>query len=462
MSLIRSVLLGLAAGIAAVSNAASADLPTRKAGPVEYVRICDIGGITGWVMPGSETCVKLSGFVTGQFYAGNLSQQWLWSGNQVTHDGTLAGMKLGLVHGEDVWARDAIGFTARTSTAFDFASNTAYGPLLGHINLFAEAGSGFEAPANDAYLNRAYVTWAGITAGKANSFFSLFGCGETWPCLFSPDRRSWNQPNLMAYTASFSGGFSATLSFESPGTVGASGPGTRIQSNGVDYSDTGNLTYAGQRWPDIVGALNLKQDWGEAQLSGVLHQVDVRGVNGFDSSPIGSENTFGWAVLAGTKIKLPSLSPADVFMIQGVYSRNAIWYSGIPEQMWGENGQVNGNGQQQFIADAYFNGLAWGAPSAWSVEAIFQHFFTPEIYVFPEASVAGLSWSNSAGLISPHMTSWILGADIGWTPVKSLNFDLDLNYQTTNQARPTAYVGLNPWVSNSSGFVGRLRITRNF
>ena len=165
--------------------------------------LCDIGGITGWMMPGSETCVKLSGYVTGHFYAGTLSQQWLWSGNQVTHDGTLAGMKLGLVHGVDGSARDAIGFAARPSTAFDFVSNTAYGPLLGHINLFAEAGSGFEAPANDAYLNRAYVTWAGITAGKANSFFSLFGGGETWPSFFSPDRRGWNQPDLMAYTASF-------------------------------------------------------------------------------------------------------------------------------------------------------------------------------------------------------------------------------------------------------------------
>jgi len=463
MSLSRSVLLASAAGLLGASSAASADLPTRKAAPAtQYVKLCDVGGSSGWLMPGSDTCMKLSGYVTGQVNAGNLSQQWVWFGNQVTHDSTVAGTKLGLVRGQDTWSRDAAGWTTRAVAAFDFASSTAYGPLLGHFEVFADAGNGVEPPPNQAYLNLGYLEWAGLTAGKADSFFSLISVGVTWPALFSPDRQGGNEPNLLAYTASFARGFSATLSLESQGQVGASGPGTNTQSNGVDYSQIGDLTYSGQRWPDIVGALNLKRDWGEAQASGVLHNMDVHGVDGFVLSPVGSEQKVGWAVLAGTKIKLPTLGPEDVFMVQGVYSRNAIRYSGIPVQMWGENGQVDGNGQQQFLADAYFNGLVWGTPSAWSIEAMLQHFLTPETYIFPEASVASLSWSNTGGLISPNMTSWIVGVDIGWTPVTNLNFDVDLDYQTTNQARPTAYVGLNPWVGNSSGFVGRLRITRNF
>ena len=62
MTLIKSILLGSAAGIVAVATAQAADLPTRKAAPVEYVRVCNVGGITGWTLPGSDTCVKFSGY----------------------------------------------------------------------------------------------------------------------------------------------------------------------------------------------------------------------------------------------------------------------------------------------------------------------------------------------------------------------------------------------------------------
>ena len=64
MTLIKSLLLGSAAGIVAVATAQAADLPTRKAAPVEYVRVCNVGGITGWTLPGSDTCVKFSGYMT--------------------------------------------------------------------------------------------------------------------------------------------------------------------------------------------------------------------------------------------------------------------------------------------------------------------------------------------------------------------------------------------------------------
>ena len=76
MTLIKSLLLGSAAGIVAVGAAQAADLPTRKAAPVEYVRVCNVGGITGWTLPGSDTCVKFSGYVTAHFIAGNLSNQY--------------------------------------------------------------------------------------------------------------------------------------------------------------------------------------------------------------------------------------------------------------------------------------------------------------------------------------------------------------------------------------------------
>ncbi len=77
MTLIKSTLLGSAAGILAVAGAQAADLPTHKAAPVvEYVQICNVGGIVGWTLPGSDTCVKLSGYITAQVQGGNLDTQY--------------------------------------------------------------------------------------------------------------------------------------------------------------------------------------------------------------------------------------------------------------------------------------------------------------------------------------------------------------------------------------------------
>ena len=77
MTLMKSLLLGSAAGIVAIASAQAADLPTRKGAPAaEYVRICSITvngkPVVGWTLPGSDTCFKLSGYVTGQVEGGNL------------------------------------------------------------------------------------------------------------------------------------------------------------------------------------------------------------------------------------------------------------------------------------------------------------------------------------------------------------------------------------------------------
>jgi hypothetical protein len=349
------------------------------------------------------------------------------------------------------------------------------------------------------YVNTGYVTWAGITAGKAQSFYSFIGGGDNWNNFFSPDRKGFNEPNLIAYTASFGGGFTATLSAESQGTAGASGGGTN-QTGG--YSSGGNgpavlgpTTFGGERWPDIVGALHVKQGWGEAQVSGVIHNVNVRDYNYFQTATCGitglavcgaQQGKVGWGVDAGVKYNLPSFGAGDDVILTGSYTRNAVWYSGLPDAMNGENGQVNGNGQPMILADSYFNPLtnSFSTPTAWSVSGLLEHHWTPTFYTDLEASVGQLLWSNmgggvfipgvgsfGTGVLSSHTTTWLVGADVGWNPVTNLNFDLELMYQHTQQNAPSANIGtvLNNgafipglWEGTSAGFQGRLRITRYF
>ena len=52
MTLMKSILLASAAGIVSVAAAQAADLPTRKAAPAEYVKICNVGGMAALVRDG--------------------------------------------------------------------------------------------------------------------------------------------------------------------------------------------------------------------------------------------------------------------------------------------------------------------------------------------------------------------------------------------------------------------------
>src|SRR5919112_6388118 len=68
MKLVKSLLLGSAAGLAAVAGAQAADLPVRRAAPVaaapavDYVRVCSTYGAGFFYIPGSsDTCIRIGG-----------------------------------------------------------------------------------------------------------------------------------------------------------------------------------------------------------------------------------------------------------------------------------------------------------------------------------------------------------------------------------------------------------------
>jgi hypothetical protein len=70
---IKSLLIGSAAALVAVSGARAADaIVAAEPEPVEYVRVCDAFGTGYFYIPGTETCLQLSGYVRVQnSYTGN-------------------------------------------------------------------------------------------------------------------------------------------------------------------------------------------------------------------------------------------------------------------------------------------------------------------------------------------------------------------------------------------------------
>src|SRR5260370_13944126 len=75
MKMVRSLILGSAAGLVAMSGVQAADLPV-KAKAVEYVKVCSLYGAGFFYIPGTDTCIKLGGYLridtnfNGSFYDG--------------------------------------------------------------------------------------------------------------------------------------------------------------------------------------------------------------------------------------------------------------------------------------------------------------------------------------------------------------------------------------------------------
>src|SRR5262249_18837843 len=66
MQMVKRLLLGSTAGLVAVAGAQAADLPV-KARPVQYVKICTLYGDGFYYIPGSDTCIRFSGYVRADY-----------------------------------------------------------------------------------------------------------------------------------------------------------------------------------------------------------------------------------------------------------------------------------------------------------------------------------------------------------------------------------------------------------
>ena len=146
---IKSLLIGSAAALAAVSGAQAADaIVAAEPEPMEYVRVCDAFGAGFFYIPGTETCLKIGGYVRTQLdYV----------------DGTGAG-------GND-WET-----FVRAQITLDAREDTEYGTLRSFISVRSEAAGGF---ATATYLDEGYIDIAGLRVGYFNNWWDDGFVGET-------------------------------------------------------------------------------------------------------------------------------------------------------------------------------------------------------------------------------------------------------------------------------------------
>jgi len=442
MKFMKSLFLGSAAGLAAIAGAHAADLPVAKAAPVEYVRVCSTYGAGFFYIPGSDTCLRVSGRVRADYrYAQPFTR-----------------------------AQDAVGFFTRGRIQLDARTATAYGLLRTVVRfelnrgLGTQGGAATGAIANTSNLAQAFVQFGGLTAGRVTSFFDNgdLPTGHFGTLRFSdaPDI------DLLAYTFTFGNGFSATLSLEDSierragifrgadlpafgASIGSAAPLASIP--GVPNS----IVYGGSRVPDVVGNIKYTGTWGTAQLSGAGHQIRVANpyaIGVFSDVP---DTEYGWAVTGQVGVNLPALAPGDAAWIAATYANGALGY------ITGGQGSGLATGLASVVlADAFvdaFGNVSTG--KGWSVAGGLRHYWAPQFRSNFFGSYARISYSGASTL--GDFNELRLGANVIWQPVSGLDLGVE-----------AIYVKLDPqnFVNQSGGFFnnsdnaweGRVRIQRDF
>jgi len=455
MKLVKSLLLGSAAGIAAVAGAQAADLPSRKAAPVEYVRVCSAYGAGFFYIPGTDTCLRVGGRVRAEYTIGTRY------GDTGDAYGTRSRGRL------NVDARTATAYgTLRTFFRYELTVSSGFyaGTIGGNQGIIApgQARNGQGGPGTASNLDLAFIQFGPITAGRAQSFFDFYANDLT----FSTFRTADSRLNLLAYTATFGSGFSATISLEDRNT----GTGQR-ENGGVVGGAT--VPLLGQNFPDLVASLRVDQGWGSAQLSGALTQRSVNNA----ALAVKNQDEWGWAIQGGVKINLPMLAAGDHLFLQAAYADGALGYLGWYSQLGSGRMTSSVAGNQLAISDVSVNALGnVKTATGWSIVAALRHFWTPTLRSELAASYSELKLGyTQAGIfpvgVAPRALDpkeLIVAGNLIWSPVSGLDIGVEVLYTRTELKQAVlavdnsgARVGPNT-VKSDDAWTGRLRIQRDF
>jgi hypothetical protein len=502
MRSVKSLLLGSTAGLVAVTAGQAADLPV-KARPIAYVKICSLYGVGFYEMPGTDLCMKIAGWVRGEA---------LWGGN-----------------GSMIWGPFNGNANSRTTSNFTYRSRgyitadvrdpTAYGTVRAYLDVGVNtndtglAGSP-AAPATTFSSNRAFVQWAGMTAGVTESFFDYYDVpavqyrGGFLPSSSTGDT-GWM---VWAYTAQLGGGASATLSAETrrtlqminanPGEVGTAAGGSLTPGafpsvvTGGGSIFPGNGAYAGEQIPDIVGTLRVDQIWGGAQLMGALHE-DNGAYYGATQGTGHPADAWGWAAGAGLRLNTPFLNQGDYFQSQFNFAEGAIRYVlHTTNSNWGK---VNGDAEAYgVLSDCVYGGtLAAGTATgcdlttAWGLNASYEHFWTPRWHTslygaytvvrydsnadaqLCTAAGDGIGGLGSAAVAAPgcnnNWSTWGVGSRTQWDVTKTFYLGVDVLYQNLRSAMTSdglthgyAFGGATITEANANNLMVNVRAHRDF
>jgi hypothetical protein len=371
------------------------------------VKVCSLYGAGFYYMPGTDMCIKIGGWMRVEATWGNDNGSMTW--------GPYSGQENN---------RTTNNFVTRERgyVTIDAREQTAYGTARAYLDVGIST-SDVAQTAGAFSSNRAFLQWAGMTAGLTQSFYDFYSApAAAYRAAFLPigdsgDGGQW----LWAYTAQFGNGLSATLSAEQKrntqiidniafaalnSNVGASSivPGSGLQ----------NANYGGAQAPDVIGNLRVDQAWGGAQLMAAVHQVNPNyyGVTAATGHP---DNTWGFVAGAGLRLNFPSVAQGDYFQGQVNYTQGALRYLNDPES--GNYGASMGNQEVWGVmSDCVFGGTIAAAnttgcnlTTAWSVNASYEHYWTPQWHQSFVGAYEAINYDSQANAMLCSVAGGVAG-----------------------------------------------------
>ena len=545
----KAILLASTMGLGSITLAQAADLPARKAAPIEYVRICDAYGSGFFYIPGTDTCLRVGGLVMGEYRAFSVSYRMASTiagqpnGPTAMLPAIVKAGGAGFVptpnqYGNPTGGSDT-GFVGLGRVELDARTATPYGALRTFLRLESQFGSEsnaatgsmsgsanfggadynnnkvFYATARETtILNKAFIQFAGLTAGRTRSFFDFYADELNWEVL----RGSRATVMGLAYTYTFGSGFSGTLSIEDNAsrrdyigsTIGNFNFGAAtLGIPGVGFGTTYSGIPGGSRVPEIVGNLRWDQGWGSLQLSGAAHQLrtslyDTPAVAVTPTGlappayafPVATSQDYGFALQLGTQFFLDKVAPelfasGDQLWLQATYEQGATGYitgnnlsfnggavNGNVFYGYGNGGVKAGNGWDFRIYDCVWTALRHCDKSrGWAFVAALRHYWTPTLSSSLFGSFMSLRYSSAAiadlgsGVGAINTDEYRVGSNLVWTPVKNFDIGGEAMYLRDNHLnRPVGLapdpvlnaVGLPSWKSSNGTVEGRIRVQRAF
>ena len=473
MKTVKSLLFGSAAALVAVSGAQAADLPV-KAKAVEYVRVCSLYGAGFYYIPGTDTCIKLGGYLrvdmginTNGIFTGNTNGQggannrysnaFTWRSRDDFNIDTRTATEYGVVRTfMDIvftWTDDNFGPGAT-------AGSTVYGPI-GTTSAPNNAGAG-----NTSYgtvgVYYAFLQFAGFTIGKATSAFDAPWSaypGNVYDGLVGGSGTNTGV-NQFTYTAEFGQGVSVSISAQDPTAYFQAG--NNNLGPGLGAFGTSNIP--GTAVPDFVGTVQVDQAWGLFKASFASHDNHAGYYNGLETGGH-PDDRFGWAGQLALSIKNIPTGPGDVINMQAIYTDGATRYNIQNLASAAGSNTIYGSTNLPGVYQSVGFGMApdsvfapggsqhliqtWGGRGAfnhnwdpyWS-SAIYGAFAAVHYDGASKALICGNGFTGGtfqltygAGVTScnPDFNITQLGTITRWTPVKNLTFSGEFVYTHLDQ-----------------------------
>lgn len=374
------VALTTTAALLCSGSAYAADAIIAELEPVEYVRVCDSYGEGYFYIPGTDTCMRFSGY-----------------------------MRADLKGGDNVYAyknkknRDTYAWRARAELRFQTATDTELGTLRTLIELRNQWDDGDDTLSGQ--LRFGYIELGGLRVGVDESIFWHW-TGYLGKVLNDDivDPGMFQRTNVISYTFAAGNGLSAIIGVEQ-GTNGGSdnsgdnyylrGSGHRVGPNsgaGIIGNPDARHFFSGSQiddyTPNVLLGVKYQQGWGSIAAIGAYDAQWEEWAAKLRINLNVTDRLSLW-VMGGYKSMNDFYAYDDVYTNSRHHKGRDYYYRMHTSQYgdWGGDWAVWGGGTFQITQKASFNTqLTYDDSDLFSASVNVAYVLVPGLTVTPELS----------------------------------------------------------------------------